>query len=157
MDDTVRASPGCALGTSPQRPAATDGCALPVGARRSDLDALEESHMTTIQPWAGSYLTPSLETATVSDAMRVGVMSCEPDAPATAVARMMGTHHIHAVIVEDIHRDPVDGEQLRWGVVSDTDLLRAARNGIEDVMAGEIAATDPSPVNRPSRSPKPCV
>ena len=99
--------------------------------------------MTTIQPWAGSYLTPSLKTATVSDAMRVGVMSCKPDAPASTVARMMGTHHIHAVIVEGIHRDPVYGEQLRWGVVSDTDLLRAARNGIEGLTAGEIAATEP--------------
>lgn len=99
--------------------------------------------MTTIQPWAGSYLTPSLKTATVSDAMRVGVMSCKPDAPASTVARMMGTHHIHAVIVEGIHRDPVHGEQLRWGVVSDTDLLRAARNGIEGLTAGEIAATEP--------------
>ena len=99
--------------------------------------------MTTIQPWAGSYLTPSLKTATVSDAMRVGVMSCKPDAPAATVSRMMGTHHIHAVIVEGIHLDPVHGEQLRWGVVSDTDLLRAARNGIEGLTAGEIAATEP--------------
>jgi CBS domain-containing protein len=99
--------------------------------------------MAAIQSWAGSCLTPSLETATVSDAMRVGVMSCEPDAPASAVARMMGTHHIHAVIVEGIHRDPVHGEQLIWGVISDTDLLHAARNGIEGVTAGEIAATEP--------------
>jgi CBS domain-containing protein len=99
--------------------------------------------MATIQSWEGSYLTPSLETATVSDAMRVGVMSCEPDAPAAAVARMMGTHHIHAVIVEGIHRDPVHGEQLRWGVVCDTDLMRAARDGIEGLTAGEIAATEP--------------
>jgi CBS domain-containing protein len=99
--------------------------------------------MAAIQPWAGSYLTPSLETATVSDAMRVGVMSCEPDAPAPAVTRMMGTHHIHAVIVEGIHRDPVHGEQLILGVISDTDLLHAARNGIEGVTAGEIAATEP--------------
>jgi CBS domain-containing protein len=99
--------------------------------------------MGTIQTWEGSYLTPSLEAATVSDAMRVGVISCEPDAPVTAVARIMGTHHIHAVIVEGIHRDAVHGEQLRWGVVSDTDLLRAAREGVEGLTAGEIAATEP--------------
>jgi CBS domain-containing protein len=120
---------------------ATDAC-----CRRgceAQVQKFEEFDMTAIQPWAGSHLTPSLETATVSDAMRVGVMSCEPDAPATAVARMMGTHHIHAVIVEGIHRDPVHGEQLRWGVVSDTDLLRAARSGIESLTAGEIAATEP--------------
>lgn len=116
----------------------------PAGRRaRVGPDQLEESDMTTIQSWTGSYLTPSIETATVADAMRVGVMSCEPDAPATAVARMMGTHHIHAVVVEGIHRDPIRGEELRWGVVSDTDLLRAARDGIEGLTAAEIAATEP--------------
>jgi CBS domain-containing protein len=99
--------------------------------------------MSTIQPWEGSYLAPSLENATVADAMRVGVLSCEPDEPAAAVARMMGTHHIHAVIVDGVHRDAVHGEQLRWGVVSDADLLHAARNGIEGLTAGDIAGTEP--------------
>jgi hypothetical protein len=47
--------------------------------------------MATIQPWEGSYLTPSLETATVSD----------------------------------------------------TDLLRAARTGIDGLTAGEMAGTEP--------------
>jgi CBS domain-containing protein len=99
--------------------------------------------MTDIQPGAGSYMAPSLENATVSDAMRVGVVSCEPDEPATVVARMMGTHHIHAVLVEGIHRDPIQGERLQWGVVSDADLMRAARDGIEGLTAGEIAGTAP--------------
>ena len=79
----------------------------------------------------------------MGDAMRAGVMSCEPDLPAATVARMMATHHIHAVVVEGIHRDPVDGERLTWGVVSDVDLLRAARAGIEEKTVGEIAATEP--------------
>jgi hypothetical protein len=46
---------------------------------------------TKLQPYQGSYLTPSLEKATVRDAMRTGVMGCEPDLPATTVARMMAT------------------------------------------------------------------
>jgi CBS domain-containing protein len=96
-----------------------------------------------LQPYQGSYLTPSLETATVSDAMRTGIMSCEPDLPAATVARMMATHHIHAVVVEGIHHDSVRGERLTWGIVSDTDLLRAARAGIEDLTVVEIAATEP--------------
>lgn len=96
-----------------------------------------------LQPYRGSYLTPSLEKATVADAMRTGVMSCEPDLPAATAARMMATHHIHAVVVEGIHQDPAHGERLSWGVVSEMDLLRAARAGIEDVTVGEIAATEP--------------
>lgn len=96
-----------------------------------------------LQPYQGSYLTPSLEKATVADAMRTGVMSCEPDLPAATAARMMATHHIHAVVVEGIHQDPVHGERLSWGVVSDMDLLRAARAGIEELKVGEIAATEP--------------
>jgi CBS domain-containing protein len=98
---------------------------------------------TKLQAYQGSYLTPSLEKATVADAMRTGVMSCEPDLPATTVARMMATHHIHAVVVEGIHDDPVHGERLSWGVVSDMDLMRAGRAGIDELTVGEIAATEP--------------
>jgi len=98
---------------------------------------------TSIQPYIGSYLTPSFEAATVADAMRAGVMSCPPDLPAATAARMMATHHIHAVVVEGVHADPVRGESLVWGVVSDMDLLRAARGGIEGVTVGEIAKTEP--------------
>ncbi len=64
---------------------------------------------TKLQPDQGSYLTPSLEKAIVGDAMRSGVMSCEPDLPAATVARMMATHHIHAVVAEGIRHDPVHG------------------------------------------------
>jgi CBS domain-containing protein len=56
---------------------------------------------------------------------------------------MMATHHIHSVVVEGVHEDPVRGEQLKWGVVSDMDLLRAARAGIDELTAGEIAITEP--------------
>jgi CBS domain-containing protein len=45
--------------------------------------------------------------------------------------------------VEGIHHDSVHGERLTWGVVSDTDLLRAARAGIEDLTVVEITATEP--------------
>jgi CBS domain-containing protein len=93
-----------------------------------------------LEPYQGSFLTPSLEKATVADAMRTGVMSCESDLPAATVARMMATQHIHSVVVDGIHRDPADGERLSWGVVSDMDLLHAARRGIDDLTAGDIAA-----------------
>ncbi|HKE77977.1 MAG TPA: CBS domain-containing protein [Solirubrobacteraceae bacterium] len=98
---------------------------------------------TRIQPFQGSYLTPCFEHATVADAMRTGVMSCPPDVPATTVARMMATHHIHSVVVETVDQDPVRGERLTWGVVSDMDLLRGARAGIDEMTAGDIAVTEP--------------
>ena len=100
--------------------------------------------MTTgIEPHRGSYLAPCFEHATVADAMRTGVMSCPHDVPATTVARIMATHHIHSVVVEAAHSDPVHGERLTWGVVSDMDLLRAARAAIDDMTAGDIAITEP--------------
>ena len=70
---------------------------------------------TRIQPYRGGYLTPCFEHATVADAMRTGVMSCPHDVPATTVARMMATHHIHSVVVEGAHNDPVHGERLNVG------------------------------------------
>jgi CBS domain-containing protein len=97
----------------------------------------------TIEPHQGSYLTPCFEHATVADAMRTGVMSCPADVPATTVARMMATHHIHSVVVEGVHSDPIHGERPKWGVVSDMDLLRGARAAIDDLTAGDIAASEP--------------
>jgi CBS domain-containing protein len=99
---------------------------------------------TSIQPFQGSYLMPSLDKATVGDVMRPGVMSCPPEFPAAVVARTMATHHIHAVVVDGLRRDPTHGEELVWGVVSDMDLVRAARSAdIEDLTAGELAVTEP--------------
>jgi signal-transduction protein with cAMP-binding, CBS, and nucleotidyltransferase domain len=98
---------------------------------------------TRIQPYQGSYLTPCFEHATVADAMRTGVMSCPPDVPATTVARMMATYHIHSVVVEGVHQDAIHGERLTWAVVSDMDLLRAVPAGVDELTAGEIAATEP--------------
>jgi CBS domain-containing protein len=88
----------------------------------------------------GSYLTPSLEHARVADAMRAGVISCPPDTPMDAVARIMATNHVHAVVV-------LAGE-APWGVVTDRDLLGVASTAA-DRLAGTCATTDPVMV-RPS-------
>jgi len=82
----------------------------------------------------GSYLTPSLEKAQVSDAMRVGVISCPPDTSMEAVARIMATNHVHAVVV-------LAGD-APWGVVTDRDLLGVASTAA-DRLAGTCATTDP--------------
>jgi CBS domain-containing protein len=97
--------------------------------------------MSAIQSYQGSYLTPSFETATVADVMRSGVMSCAPDLPVVGVARIMATHHIHSVVVDGVRLDPVHGEQLVWGVISDMDVMRAARAGAGTLTAADIAQT----------------
>ena len=82
----------------------------------------------TIQPHHGSYLTPSVEDATVGDAMHPGILSCDRDATATEVARMMATHHVHCIAVMGLSHDPAP-EPIVWGIVSDLDLIEASVGG----------------------------
>jgi CBS domain-containing protein len=96
----------------------------------------------TVQPYRGSYLLPSLETATVADVMHPGVMSCPPTAPLVAVAQTMATHHVHSVVVGGITTDAVHGDHLVWGLISDMDLVRAAETGIEGRTAEDVARTE---------------
>jgi CBS domain-containing protein len=104
-----------------------------------------------IQPYRGSYLSPSFEHATVADVMHPGVMSCPPDTPLVTVAQTMATHHVHSVVVAGIGTNTVHGEHLVWGLISDMDLVRAAEIGIEGQTAEEIARTEPLTVE-PSTS-----
>ena len=82
----------------------------------------------------GSYLTPSLEHARVADAMRAGVISCPPETSMEAVARIMASNHVHAVVV-------LAGE-APWGVVTDHDLLGVAADAAVR-LAGTCATTEP--------------
>jgi CBS domain-containing protein len=85
------------------------------------------------RPAAGSYVTPSVRHARVSDAMRPGVITCPPDSSMRDVARMMVTSHIHAVVVRGVK------DSGGWGVVTDRDLLAAAQ-GADDAEAGTCAS-----------------
>jgi CBS domain-containing protein len=70
---------------------------------------------------------PSLRHATVADAMHPGILTCDPDASMTEVARMMAANHLHCLAVVGIsHEEPACPV---WGIVSDLDLVRA---GIRD-------------------------
>ncbi|HTX09185.1 MAG TPA: CBS domain-containing protein [Solirubrobacteraceae bacterium] len=80
---------------------------------------------TAIPTFHGSYLMPSLRHATVADAMHPGIVSCDPDASLTDVARLMATHHVHSIVVTASSQG-VDGGSLVWGLISDLDLTRAA-------------------------------
>jgi CBS domain-containing protein len=86
-----------------------------------------------LRPLAGSNLTPSLEHARVRDAMHPGVITCLPDTPMEAVARIMTTNHVHAVVVAGA------GAAESWGVVTDRDLLAVAPDAA-DRLAGSCAS-----------------
>jgi CBS domain-containing protein len=82
----------------------------------------------------GSMLMPRFERASVRDAMRHGLISCEAETPVRAVARMMAGYHVHAVVVA------LDSDA--WGVVAAADLLHIVDSDREALNAGEIAATE---------------
>ena len=85
----------------------------------------------------GSYLTPSLSDATVRDAMRPEVLTCPSDAVLRDVARTMASEHVHSVVVSG------SGEGGRqWGIVTAVDLLRAAREDLDDRTASWAAASE---------------
>lgn len=79
---------------------------------------------------------PRYEHATVGDVMRHGVITCSADTTLRAVARMMSSYHVHAVVVTE---DDGQGGLAPWGLVSDFDVLRAAHEGAEELTAGEVS------------------
>jgi CBS domain-containing protein len=85
----------------------------------------------------GSYVTPAIEHATVKDVMRPEVLTCPPDAPLRDVARTMASEHVHSVIVSDARA----GDR-KWGIVSDMDLMRAAREDVDERTASWAAASE---------------
>lgn len=104
---------------------------------------------TTTTPTHGSYLMPSLEHATVADAMHPGILSCEPDATLPEVAQIMATHHVHCVAVVGIsHEQP---ECFVWGIISDIDLVREGIDQGTEATARALA-TQPVVVVEPAMS-----
>jgi CBS domain-containing protein len=83
----------------------------------------------------------ALDQLQVADAMHPGLISCSLETPLRAVARMMATYRVHAILVT-AHGEEELPEGGLWGVVSDTDLLRATEvRSLDDQPAGEVAAT----------------
>ena len=80
----------------------------------------------------GSYLTPSFDHATVGDAMRPRVLTCDPSTPLATVAEEMATEHVHSIVVI---ADGDDGERA-WGVVTDRDVLGSASR-VEELTAAD--------------------
>jgi CBS domain-containing protein len=91
-------------------------------------------------PHSERALPVPFESARVADAMSPGVISCPPETPLRVVARMMATFNVHSVFVFE-HAEEIDGEPLLWGVVSDLDLVAAARRDIDRQTARASAVT----------------
>ncbi|HEY2542802.1 MAG TPA: CBS domain-containing protein [Gaiellaceae bacterium] len=85
-------------------------------------------------------LPAPFESATVEDAMSPGVISCPPETPLRVVARMMATFNVHSVFVFE-HRNEDDEDAQLWGIVSDLDLVAAARLDVDERTAGGSAVT----------------
>ncbi|HEY3962655.1 MAG TPA: CBS domain-containing protein [Gaiellaceae bacterium] len=66
--------------------------------------------------------------------MTEGIVNCAPDAPLRTVARLMAQHRVHAVYVFS------NGGKL-WGVVSDLDLVAAARGELDSLTARDACVT----------------
>ena len=86
-------------------------------------------------PLPGSELIPSFARATVRDALHMGVITCLPETPMEAVARIMTTNHVHAVVVAGLRG------ARSWGVVTDRDLLAVAADA-GDRLAGSCVTHD---------------
>jgi CBS domain-containing protein len=95
---------------------------------------------TTNDPMHHSFSAPPFDSATVLDAMRMGIVSCPPDTPLREVARIMATYRIHCVVVART----TDGKPL--GIVADVDVAAAAASS-RDAVAGVLARTEPVTVS----------
>jgi CBS domain-containing protein len=78
---------------------------------------------------------PMFDGKRVAAAMTTGVISCEPQTPLADVAGIMAERHVHAVYVFD------DEAGDLWGVVSDLDLVAAARGDLEHLTARDASVT----------------
>jgi CBS domain-containing protein len=96
--------------------------------------------MMTNVPHTEQVLPVPFESATVGDAMSPGVISCPPETPLRVVARMMATFNVHSVFVFE-HTDEDDETSQLWAVVSDLDLVAAARLDLDARTAGASAVT----------------
>ena len=86
-------------------------------------------------------ITPAFEHATVANAMRAGVISCHTDTGLSAIAEMMASYHVHAVVVEGVESHHRGASGVGWGIVSDLDVARAAAQGETQATAGTLAGS----------------
>ena len=90
-----------------------------------------------------SHRNRPLEELRVIDAMHPGMISCPPETPLRTVARMMATYRVHSIVVHAHDDEELPGGE-HWGVVTDTDLIRAALDGSLDELVAQQIAVSPA-------------
>ena len=94
--------------------------------------------MPSMSSDAAAHTRSSFNGGRVADAMTVGLISCPPDTPLRDVAAIMTDARVHAVYVFDY----AEGEAAAlWGLVSDLDLVAAARGDITRLTARDASVT----------------
>jgi CBS domain-containing protein len=84
------------------------------------------------------YAGPPFDEARVGDAMRVGVITCEPETSLRDVASMMVTYDVHSIVVKDV----TPGSRP-WGIVTSLDIAAASRSDMFELKAArDVASTD---------------
>ena len=86
---------------------------------------------------------PALGDLRVIDAMHPGLVSCSLDTPLRAVARLMATYRVHAILVT-AHGEEKLGGGAFWGMITDDDLLRAAEGADVDQEPARAVAASPA-------------
>lgn len=76
----------------------------------------------------------------VEHAMTSGLISCPPETPLRVVAQIMATKRVHAVYVFDYGGEDDETVEL-WGIVSDIDLVAAARGDFDELTARDSSVT----------------
>jgi CBS domain-containing protein len=110
---------------------ARSGWTTDPGARTAPMAA------PTRAPAPATVSTASAFAATrVADVMHSPVITCGPQTPIHLVAQAMAEEQVHAVVVTPI-------ERTAWAVVTALDLAAAAATDAVELVARDIAATDP--------------
>jgi len=82
----------------------------------------------------------ALDAVHVGEAMHAGVITCQPDTPLQAIARIMSDERVHCVIVLSAPEEESLAGDL-WGVVSDIDVAGAVSADDGSRTASNTAAT----------------
>jgi CBS domain-containing protein len=85
-----------------------------------------------------THTTPRLSAMHVADVMTTGLITCSPETPLLGVAKLMAREGVHAIYVFDYGTEDDEDVEL-WGLVSDLDLVAAARGDIEHLTAHDAS------------------
>lgn len=82
--------------------------------------------------------TDELEQTHVGTEMTTGVVSCAPGDPVLALATRMAIYRTHAVVIAGMWPGRA-GDELRWGLISHEEVVRALAEGRHADPAAELA------------------